>query len=182
MSIKKGKGAQGARRTYNERAKLKDLGFFSKTVDLRKKPTKYQLKIIDKFRAVLDGNAAVVDVGRKGVKDYKKGFLSKGSLVVVPKQKGERVTFDKGTGFITAKSKGRNRIIVPQKGKPLKKYKAKKGRKIYYTVPFANGGKIRFDDFHELQQFMNAYKSYMNWRDYMEIEDVADYDYSGDDE
>lgn len=172
MASRKRTVAQDAKRTRAERRRLKELGLISKHVDLRKKPSKQQLKTIEKYRDVLTGKAVVLEAPKGRSREYK-GFIRKGRKIIVPKKPGERVDIEKDTGRIIARpvgKRGAKRIIV-HKGKLGK---PRKGKKFFYSVPFANGQSVTFDKKKDLADFMVKYKTYKNWRQYIEITEVDD--------
>ena len=177
MATKKSRHLQDAKRSRAERRRLRELGLISKHVDLRKKPTKAQLKTIEKYRDLLTGKAKVIEVPKGRAREFK-GFVRKGRKVIVPRQKGETIKFEKKSGRIVATKKGRKRIIHTKGkiGKPAK------GKKFFYSVPFANGATITFDSRAELANFMANYATYKNWRQYLEIIEVDDDGYSPDDD
>jgi len=148
-----------ARRDKRALAILRDKGLYAGKVDLRKRPTAYQRSLIAKYDTVVKGKAAVVEPARPA--DYRDLYQTKGRKVIVPRQKGERITVDK-SGEIVSKRKTRGGRIktrhvwageVLEKGPP-------KNRVVTYAVPFkGKGGKIYYRRFSKQnwKSFRQAY-------------------------
>ncbi len=79
-------------------------------------PTKYLNSQIKKFESVINGTAQAVKVTAEKKKHYEKmGYMVKGSAVIVPVRKNERVFAHKGDFRISLKAKG-GTIIKIDKG------------------------------------------------------------------
>jgi len=154
---------------------LRELGLYAG--DLRKRPTKYALRTIAKFDAVLKGNASVVRPVNPN--KFKGIFEVKGNAVIVPRRKGEKITVDKKTGEIVSKRKVGGRTITAR-GKQIKRGenipKPGKERRVQYAVPFNSRGGgttwMRFPDWDTLQKFMAGY-DYKGWQEYVVEEDIG---------
>jgi len=153
---------------------LKSLGLVSKRANLKNKSTR--IKLLSKFSDVLQRRAKVVTVPKGfAIRQARKNFRVQGMQIVVPHRKGEHVRIDRG-GNITA-----TRHIKGHRVKRILHFggempKPPRGKKFMFSVPFANGQKVRFDDLDALRAFMQPYaeKTYKDWQDYMEIEEVDD--------
>lgn len=157
--------------------KLRDSGLISKRVDLRKKPTAAQKRLLKKYDDVLKGRAVAIDTGSaKKARAYKKGYTTKGNVVIVPRQKGERVRYNKKTNTLSSTRKVRGKTVtktvVSGQLPPL-------GPNEFYVLPFAGGQRFRTNDLTLLLQFGGDYESrkvnpFKNWQSYVEIETVED--------
>lgn len=156
--------------------RLSQLGLYKG--DLRKRPTKYALKKIDQFGAVLAGKATVVTP--KSPERFKNIFDVVGDKVIVPRRKGERITIDKKTREIVSRRKVGKRTIEARgmqikRGEkpPQTEYSAT------YAVPLkATGGVIawhRFPDRQMLINFMSTY-DFLGWENYVVEERVIEID------
>ena len=168
------RSAQATRRAKQERdrqiKKLKDLGLVTKRQNLKSAITRRNL--LSKYKDVLTGKATVVTVPKGFAARLKSSMRVVGPKVVVPRERGERVRFETSTERIVSTRKvGGQRVkrIVYTGGKMPK---PKPGKKFLYSVPFTGGGRVRFDSFAALKDFMVPYHSYKNWKDYLEIEEV----------
>jgi len=179
------RSAQANRRAKKERdrqiQRLKDYGLVSKRQNIKSAVTRRNL--LSKYKDVLTGKATVVTVPKGFAAKLKSSMRVVGPKVVVPRERGERVTFEKSSERITTSRKvgGQRvkRIVYTGGAMP----KPRKGKKFMYAVPFTGGGRVRFDSFAALKDFMQPYHSYKNWKDYLEIEEVdADEDEGADDE
>ena len=203
MASKKSRQKQVEKRTRADLRRLRDMGFISKTVNLRKKPTAKDIKIIEKYRDVLRGKATVVPVPKGKTKAYK-GYRPYKGKMVIPREKGEKVSVDKKTG-IPFKTKGGIKTWLPGRG--MKMPPPAKGTARRYTIRFKNlrkskrkikGGTerktddsryISFDRLSggggggggSLSAYMEAYEdTFPDWYDYLEIEDYpSDFDMEG---
>ena len=164
---------------------LQTKGLVSKRANL--KSPKVRAGLLDKFRDVLTRKATVVKVPRGfKVKSLKKSFRVQGLNIVIPHAKGERVRVEKSTGHITStrvfKGQRIKRIIQTSGRIP----KARKGKKLFFSLEFAQGRRVRFDSHKALEEYMagDSFKyTFKNWRDYMEIEEVnADDEEGAEDE
>lgn len=183
--------AQRSRAAKVERSrqifKLKSLGLISKKANLKSAVTRRNLR--EKYIDVLQRRATVLTVPKGfSIKGLKKSFRVEGLNVVVKHAKGERVRLEKSGRITTTRKVAGERVkrILHFGGKMPK---PGKGKKFMYAVNFSGGQRVRFESLQELTDFMNQYdpnsKSYVkgnyaNWRDYMEIEEVAADD-DGDD-
>lgn len=167
--ILKGARAQAKIRA-KQIARLRDYGLIKKS---QGRTPKSRRAVLSKFRDVLTHRAAVVEVptGKSARAYAAHGFKVKGRNVVVPRSKGERVRVEKSGVITTTRNVAGERVkrILYVDKKPPK---PRKGKKFLFAVPFANGGRVRFDDLAALRQFMAPYSTYKNWRAYLEIEEV----------
>ena len=178
MSSRKLTKAQ-ARAFRSDVAKLKAKGLVSKRVDARKQqPTRYMQGQVKKFSDVLSGKATVIHTPKRAqAKEFAEKFRTKGKAVVVPTRKGEKLTYSKKYGDISASQK--------VGGKTVHRYIAPKGatkRKLtgnlIYTIPVGNT-RQSFDTWDDLVLFMEPYEAnprnpYKNWQPYVEISTSED--------
>jgi hypothetical protein len=176
MSSKKLAGAQ-LRKFRSDVAKLKSKGLVSKRIDARgQKPTRYMLGQVKKYNDVLEGRAAVLHVKSKAkAGEFKEVFRTKFDAIVVPKEKGERVTYSKKTGDIRSTrtkygQKIRKRILKIKINGPddLRKLE-RKG--LMFAIPLGTGTRLRFSEADDLIKFMVGY-NYNNWWKYVELEET----------
>lgn len=168
------RSAQANRRAKKERdrqiQKLKDYGLVTKRQNLKSAVTRRNL--LSKYKDVLSGKAVVVTVPKGFAAKLKSSMRVVGPKVVVPRDRGEKVKFEKRDQRLTSTRKvgGQRvkRIVYTGGAMP----KPKKGKKFMYAVPFTGGGRVRFDSFAALKDFMQPYHTYKNWKDYLEIEEV----------
>lgn len=177
MSSKKSKTRQPTDKQIRaSRSKLKSMGLLSKRVDLRKKPTTYQKKLIERYKDVLTGKAKVIDTASKAqAKGFKASYTVVGDKIIVPVKKGEKISFNQETGELqsTRKFNGKKitKTIADGELAPL-------GPGQYYVIPFGGGQRFRTNDIKTLKDFMYPYevssKPYKDWRKYVEIETIED--------
>lgn len=180
MPTRKQRAAQAAY-YRSRRIRLREVGLISKRVSLKAKPTIYERTQLWKFRNVLARKATVVTVPKAIAAAYRKaGFAvrsakGKRAVVVVSRRKGERVTFQKTTGYIIAK-RGKTKRIYHVANLPPPARKS--GKKYFYVLPYVNGQRIRFDEYGELQNWMMQSSAspakggnYKDWERYVEIEE-----------
>lgn len=184
MSSKQKRSAQEARRKKSaskkllkQRAKLKSYGLLSKRVDLRRKPTSYQKKLIARYQDVLRGKAQVVSAATpKQAAKFKHSFQVIGDKIVVPRGKGEKIKFSKKTGELRAtRTVGGKKITKTMSDGELAPLLPGQ----YYVIEFAGGQRFRTNDFATLQTFMQGYekkeyKPFKDWRKYVQIETLED--------
>lgn len=169
-----------AARLKKDRAKLRSLGLLSKKVDLRKKPTTYQKKLIERYRDVLTGKAKIVKAkDASAASKFKKTYDVTGDKIIVPVRKGERIQYSEKKNEIVATRKERGKTIRTTRISEGELAPLEKGQ--YWVVPFAGGQRFRTNDFKTLLDFMKFYESkpdrpYKNWRRFVEIEDYEDAD------
>lgn len=182
MPTKKQTKAQRAREIKAVR-KLRAAGLISKRVNVRKKPAGAVKAALRKFADVVSGKAAVVKVPKNIARGLKGTVRTKGDLVIIERQKGERVRYDAKEQRIIGKRKVGKRTFTRRIERDLSKAKpARDGSRRYYVVPFSRGGGdidyLKFDDVGELATFMGEYekRGYKNWKNYVEIIDVDDAD------
>lgn len=180
MPIKKRRRAQAAPANYRAwRSQLKSAGLFGKKVSLRGPVTAAQKRTIAKYKDVLSGKAKLLDTGsdasaRKFRSTY--GLSGRGSKVIVPKAKGERITFSKKTAAIKIKKGRETKVLEENFGAGP----AVPGTRLFYTLEFNRGAdteKYRFESFDELLSFMMPYekdkagppkrKGWKSWRRYV---------------
>lgn len=179
MPSKKRRSAQASQnQNYREwRSRLKAQGLFGRRVNLRSKVTPAQKRQIAKYKDVATGKAKVFRVAKKDAPKLRKlfGLKGKDDIVVVPKKKGERVTYSKKTGEITIAKKDRKRILEAE----FKEGKQIPGTRLFYSIYFQRGDdeeSYSFEDFEELKRFMSEYekdsvkpkrKGWKTWRQYV---------------
>lgn len=185
MSSKKKRSAQAAKKSTArtdkqlraDRKKLRELGLISKKVNLRKKPNTYQKRLIERYRDLLSGKAKLVELKDKNeAKQYKDTFQVVDNKIIVPKRKGERITYNKKTGELKTKRKVAGRTITKTISKG-ELGELKFGE--YYVIQFGGGQRFRTNSLKVLQDFMQGYETkprnpFKNWRAYVEIEHVED--------
>lgn len=161
---------QGALISHAQVARLRGLGLVKKG---QGKTAKSRIALRKKYKDVLAGRATAVKVPKAEAKRFRKKFQTKENIVIVPRQKGERVSVDKSGRITTTRMVAGQRVrrIIYAGGKMPK---PRPGKKFMYAVPFANGGRVRFDSMQALAEFMSPYeqKTFGNWREYVEIEEV----------
>ncbi len=150
---------------------------------MRRKPSKYQTRLIDKFRDVVTGKAAVVRP--KNPKTFKSLYRVQGDAVIVPRRKGEKIKVSK-SGAIIGERKVGNRV-VRSKFRRMKADEPIKppSERTQYVLPFIMGrdesGKpiLRWKRFPS-EEFMTDYmtnsksiRDYSNWPDYVVEETVG---------
>lgn len=163
--------------------KLRDAGLISKRVNVRKKPTSAVKSALRKFADVVSGKASVIKVPPKVAKGLKGSVRTKGNLVIIEKQKGERLRYDAESEKIIGTRKVGKRHYTRRIERDLAGIKpARVGARRYYVVPFQRSGGdvdyLKFDDLAELENFMGEYekRGYKNWKNYTEVVDVSDAD------
>lgn len=194
MPSKKSKPPQaGGEKNYRRwRKQLREAGLFGKRTSLRAKVSKSQKSKIDKYKDVISGKAKAVTMSEKHAREIRKlyGLQGAGGTVVVPKKKGERITFAKTKDEITITKKGgRKTVMSPD----FKARLVPPGKRLFYTIEFARGSdteRYRFEDHEELIRFMTPYEqkpknAWKNWRaylvlDYLDKEEIAEARADGD--
>jgi len=178
MSSKKPSSKQDDKRIKRDLKKLRDMGLLTKRVDLRKRPTSYQKGMVTKFADVLKGKAKVFTAKDKAsARRFKNSYVVRDDKIIVPREKGERITFDPDANELksTRTYRGRKLTRVIASGDL-----ALLGKGEYYVVPFAGGQRFRTNDLKLLLEFMKEYEQrsrpYTNWRAYVEIETLEDED------
>lgn len=173
MPTKKRRLSQAQKAAIPKLRELKKLGLFGGRV---RAPSKYGVSQTKKFSDVLTGKAAVVTAPPKAVREYRAAgrFKVKGRKIVVPKEKGERVKYDKKLGAIssTRETYGqRVKTVKPPRGGET--MKAPRGKRKVYVIPIGPR-RFRFTSRAELEKFMRPYEQgtrpYEKWREYVEIE------------
>jgi hypothetical protein len=147
-------------------------------LDLRRKPSAYQKRVISRFKDVVTGRAAVVKP--KNAASYKSLFMVIKDKVIVPRHKGEKIAITKRGVIVTERKIGRRKVRSYfrriKRGEEIPKSLKRK----MYFVPFIRGkdafGKPildwkRFPDLAMLKQFMEGY-DYKDWTDYVIEEDI----------
>lgn len=108
------------------------------------------------------------------------GFKKRGDVVLVPREKHERITINRKGEVVSRRPNPRDKTqtITRKLGEPVEA--PKKGERIYYTIRERRRGlgKIKrttFAKFDDLLEYLNAYE--INWDDvapYFETEYVSD--------
>src|SRR5258708_7401437 len=95
------------------RSALKAQGLFGKRVKLNKPITAQQKRVISKYKDVATGKAKAFHVAKKDAPKMRRlfGLKGKDDIVIVPKSKGEKITYSKKTGEIKIKKGDRTKII-----------------------------------------------------------------------
>lgn len=180
--------AQRSKAARAERTKaisrLKRAGLVSGRSNL--KSSKVRAGLLVKYRDVIARKAAVVKLPRGLItKQLKQSFRVSGLNVVIPHKIGERVRIEKSTGLITStrvfKGQRIKRIIVVNNRIP----KARKGKKMFFSITFSGDRKVRFDSYKKLEEFMNGdsyVNTFKNWREYLEVDEIDVDDEGGEDE
>lgn len=179
MSSKSIKQAQRSQYKKNVQ-KLQRAGLIG-DVDFRKKPSPATIKKIQRHRDILSGKATVVQVPDvKTAQRLRKtlGLKGSGKTLIVPKEKGERYSFQKSTGEIVSRRKGYN------PGETIKKtlgdkFKVRpKDGKLYYTIPERTRGAGRlkrqtFASFDEMLYYLSKYEiNFSDIEDRIEVEEI----------
>jgi len=165
--------------------KLRSAGLYSGKVDLRKKLTAYQKRLIEKFDAVVRDKATVVKP--KNAASFKDIFQVSGDKVVVPKSKGQKISVSK-TGSIRIEGKTGNvkYVRTSRRVKEIGELQPtqRATKETVVAIPFARRvGKDqyrlewhRFPTFKHLQDFMSSdsLKGYKDWSNYVFIEEITE--------
>ncbi len=178
MSSNKKRSRKGDNIKYRKQLKLlREYGLISKKTNLRKRVTPAQKRTIKKYSDVLTGKAKVIEAkDKKQAAKFKQQFDVKGDKIIVPVQKGERVSFNKKKGTLKTSRKVAGKTVKRElTGGEL----AKLGFGQYYVIQFGGGQKFRTNDFKVLQDFMMGYekkphKPFKNWKRYVEIETIEE--------
>lgn len=107
---------------------------------------------------------------------FKQSYTVKGRAIVVPRQKGERVSFKPSSGELkSTRMFGGKRITKTVAAGQLAPLEPGQ----YYVIPFANGTRFRTNDLETLINFMTEYEKkpknpFQDWRKYVEIETIED--------
>lgn len=169
-------------------ARLKEKGLVSKRVDARKQRyTKYMRGQVRKYGDVLQGKAAVVSVPkRQQAMEYETFFRRKGKKIVVPKDEGERVYWNKREQRIEGVSRKYGRKVKRHflklkfsSDEDLRAVAGKLPFRFYYVIRFAGGQVWRFEDVEEIIKFMSPYEDnpknpFRNWQTFVTIEEITD--------
>lgn len=163
-------------------AKLKAKGLVSKYKDARKqKPTRYMRSQVEKYRDVLEGKATVQHIPRNKAKQFSDKFRVKGRAVVIPKEKGETVSYSKKSNeFYGVRRIGNKRIRKSySSGKFEDVIKLPRNEGKFYRIEFAGGQVWTFDAVEDLVAFMHPYEAkpknpFKDWGKYVEILDIDD--------
>jgi hypothetical protein len=171
-------------------SRLRDLGLYSGKQDRRKNLSPYQQKLIVKFDDVLKGRARVVEP--KAPQSYRGIYKVQGKKVIVPRERGERISVNK-QGEIVSRKRGppgfeiyRRGIRVPVEmptGRPAPIPPPAPERRVQYAIPFARKvgrGQYRmewhrFGNWDDLAAFMAEYEPdrYGDWREYVFEEEIS---------
>lgn len=190
MVSKKSRGSKPPTRSQIKRdaRKLKSLGLYDG--DLRKKPTRYLIGQTKKFRDVLSGSAKVVSMpSRKAAKEYKSSFKTKGTKIIVPTVKGDRITYSKKSGEIVTRRtrhERKLRIVHPKRLRSVRDLdKLPQGPNITYRMPIGVGGAMETMTYAEVKKFYHEYskrgaKGGKHSLDFMRVYLQIVYDETGD--
>lgn len=172
-------GQSGSIKSFrSDVAKLKAKGLVSKRVDARsQRETDYMKRQVRKFRDVLEGRAKVVHTPKRSeAKKFEEAFRVKGKNVIIPVEKGERVSYRKGHIVGTRQAYGQKiqKDYLPKQ--ITKPSDLPTGSNIIYTIPLGSGLRS-FDTPEDVFIFMQPYESgknpYRNWQRYLIIERVS---------
>jgi hypothetical protein len=146
--------------------KLRDAGLYTKPVDLRRAPSKYQKSLIKRFANVIEGRAAPVKPDRP--RSYKGLFDVKGRVVVVPRKPHQVVGVDRESGAIRIREPGKTSTFI--KGRPPEERQRR-----MYALPFrvGNSDELRYfrtSSVSQMADFAEGY-GYENYQDYLIVED-----------
>lgn len=154
-------------------------------VDFRKKASPSTIRKLEKYKSVLVGKAATVKApDAKTAARLRKtlGLKGSGKIIVIPKEKGERYTFQKSTGEIVSTRPGYN------EGEKIRKTLSKNfppqpehgsDKRLYYTIPERTRGAGRlkrktFGSFDEMLYYISKYDvSFEDIEDRIEIEEIT---------
>lgn len=185
-SKKRGSGqpltGQSLKKFRSDVAKLKAVGLVSKNKDARKqKPTRYMRGQVEKYKDVLEGKAHVKHIPRNKAKEFSDKFRTKGRSVVIPIDKGERVSYSKKTNeFYSVRNIGGKRVRKSySSGKFEDVIKLPRNQGKFYQINFAGGQVWTFDAVEDLISFMHPYATnprnpFKDWEKYVQIVDVED--------
>lgn len=165
-------------------ARLKKAGLY--TGDLRKKPTRYALGQVRKYRDVLDKKSKVIVApSQKEARAYKGVFKTKFRKIVVPVKKGERVFYSKKSGELFSYRSEYGRKVkrrFPKERVTLANIdNLPQGRNITYAMPIGIGGAMERMTLSEVKAFAKKYSKSTAWQAYLEIIEDEDYDDNFDD-
>lgn len=172
------------RQTYFSNIKKLQRAGLIGDVDLRKKATPATIRKIEKYRSYLHGKAQAVRAPDKATAARLRktlGLKGSGKTIIVPKEKGERFTFQKSTNEIVSTRKGyvEGETIKKtlSKGFPAKPEEGS-GKRLYYTIPerTRGAGKLKrktFGSFDEMLYYLGKYDvNFEDIEDRIEIEEV----------
>jgi hypothetical protein len=172
------------REIYHARVKKLQRAGLLGPVDFRKKATPAIVRTLEKYNSVISGKAATVQAGSaKDAARLRKtlGLKGSGKTIVIPREKGERFSFQKSTGEITSKRKGY------VEGERIKKTLSKSfpaqpptgsNKRLYYTIPerTRGAGKLKrktFSSFNEMLYYLSKYDvNFEDIEDRIEVEEI----------
>lgn len=182
------KDSRSARKNqHRDLKKLQEQGLYGGRLDLRKRVSDYQKRILRKFDDVLKGLAKVLTP--QNPRNYKEIFKVTRNKVVVPKAPGERVRVNKA-GNVERTRRGPRGELIRQEAIPTGPTKVPPqpppGRRVQYAIPFARKvgrGQYkmewhRFPDWETLNDFMKEYEAegrYQDWLNYVFEEEITDF-------
>jgi hypothetical protein len=156
--------------------KLQKAGLLSEKINVNRKPSKYVLSQLYKYRSVISGKQAAVRVenSKKAAELRSKvGSGGRGRIVIIPREKGERFRVTK-TGEIHSTRKVYGQTVEKTIGD---KFTApREGEKIYYTLPRRKRGlggikRHTFASFDEMLFYLEKYEiNFEDIEDYVEVE------------
>ncbi len=156
--------------------KLQRAGLLSKSIDLNARPSDYVLSQLYKYREVISGKQAAVKVSssaKASALRHKIGAGGRGTVVIIPRERGERFRVTKGDEIkSTRKAYGQtiDKTIGDKFSPP------RPGEKIYYTIPKRTRGagqlkRRTFASFNELIFYLQSYDiNFEDMEDYIEVE------------
>jgi hypothetical protein len=178
-SSKKSRAGQRAI-TRGKIRKLQRAGLLSKDLDVNRKPSKYVLSQLYKYKSVISGKQAALKVSSaKKAADLRNkiGEGGRGRIVIVPREKGERFRVTK-TDEIKSTRKAYGQTIEKTIGD---KFTAPRpGEKVYYTIPRRKRGlgnlkRRTFASFDELLFYLSKYEiEFDDVEKYIEVERFAE--------
>jgi hypothetical protein len=167
----KSKGGQRAI-TRAKIRRLQNAGLLSDRINANKKPSKYVLSQLYKYRGVISGRQAAVKVSTAAkAKEYRSriGEGGQGRVVIIPREKGEKFRVTK-TDEIKSTRRAYGQTIAKTIGDKF--LPPRSGEKVYYTIPRRKRGtgqlkRRTFASFDELLFYLEKYE--------VEFEDIEDY-------
>lgn len=155
--------------SYSQRAitrgkirKLQRAGLLSSKVNVNRKPSKYILSQLYKYKSVISGKEAALKISSSAkAQEYRNriGYGGRGKIVVIPKERGERFRVTK-TDEIKSTRKAYGEVINKTIGDKFTP--PKPGERLYYTIPRRKRGlgslkRHTFASFDELLFYISKY-------------------------
>ena len=160
--------------------KLQRAGLLSDRIKTGKKPSKYVLAQLYKYRSVISGKQAAVKLSsavKAAELRNKIGEGGRGRIVVVPRAKGERFSVTE-KDEIKSTRKAYGQTIAKTIGDKFRP--ARGGERVYYTLPRRKRGlgslkRRTFASFDEMLFYLTEYEvNFEDIEDYIETERVKE--------